>query len=282
MKLIPIDAGNFWLDGGAMFGVVPKVLWSKHYPCDENNLCNWALRSLLIDEGDRKILIDTGMGDKQDDKFFSHFTVSNKNQLMESLAEHGYCEDDITDVVLSHLHFDHVGGAVIRQEDGSLTTRFPKAKHWVSKAQWEWATHPNAREKASFLQENILPIKECGQLELIEEDTQISDSIYVKIFNGHTIGQIIPFVEYKGKTVAFMADLLPSTAHVPMAWVMSYDIQPLLTLEDRARFYKEAIEKDMIVFLQHDMHNEACTLTETPKGVRVKETFTLEEYFSKA
>ncbi|MFA8449111.1 MAG: MBL fold metallo-hydrolase [Bacteroidales bacterium] len=279
MKLIPIDAGNFWLDGGAMFGVVPKVVWSKHYPSDENNLCNWALRSLLIDEGDRKILIDTGMGNKQEDAFYDRYKLSNKNQLLASLKQNGYEPTEITDVILTHLHFDHVGGAITQSEKGDLVTSFPNAKYWVSKSQWEWATHPNPREKASFLMDNILPIQECGQLKLIGEEFPISENIYARIFNGHTIGQIIPYIKYKGKTIAFMADLLPSVAHIPLAWIMSYDVQPLQTLEDRKRFYKEAIQDDMIIFLQHDLLHEACRLQETPKGVRVKDTFTLQEFF---
>ncbi len=279
MKLFAIETGNLKLDGGAMFGVVPKVMWSKVYPADENNLCNWAMRCLLIDDGERAILIDNGIGDKQDEKFLKHYYLNGDFSLEFSLKEHGYTFDDITDMILTHLHFDHCGGSIKYNEKGELVPAFKNATYWVSKAQYEWATNPNRREKASFLKENIFPIKESGQLNLIEEEGEIIPNIYVKIFNGHTNGQVIPHIKVNGKTIAFMADLLPSTAHIPMPWVMSYDTKPLLTLKDKERFFKEALKEDVILFFEHDLYNECCTLQMTDKGVRVKDTFKLKELF---
>jgi glyoxylase-like metal-dependent hydrolase (beta-lactamase superfamily II) len=234
---------------------------------------------MLIVDGDRKILIDSGVGDKQDDKFFSHYYLNGEETLESSLAQLGYTVDDITDNILTHLHFDHVGGSVRYNKEGILEPTFKNATYWVSKAQWEWARHPNRREKASFLTENILPIMEKGKLNLIEEEGEILPNIVARIYNGHTDGQIIPHIQYKGKTIAFMGDLLPSTAHIPMPYVMSYDTRPLLTLKDKKRFFTEAVEKDYILFFEHDLYNECCNLQETPKGVRAKETFTLNEYF---
>jgi len=279
MKIYPLLTGNLKLDGGAMFGVVPKVIWNKLYPSDENNLCNWAMRCLLIVDGDRKILIDSGVGDKQSDKFFKHYYLNGDDSLEKSLNKLGYTVDDITDNILTHLHFDHVGGSVRYNDLGELVPTFKNAQYWVSKAQWEWATNPNRREKASFLTENILPILEKGTLNLIEEESEILPNIEARIFNGHTDGQIIPFIKYNDKIIAFMGDLLPSTAHVPMPYVMSYDTRPLLTLEDKKKFFDEAIEKDIILFLEHDLYNECCNLQRTDKGAVVKDTFSLKEYF---
>jgi len=279
MEIYPILTGNLKLDGGAMFGVVPKVIWNKLYPSDENNLCNWTMRCLLIVDGDRKILIDSGVGDKQNDKFFSHYYLNGDDTLEKSLEKLGYTTDDITDNILTHLHFDHVGGSVKYNSDKELVPTFKNATFWVSKAQWEWATNPNRREKASFLKENIIPIMENSKLNLIEDESEILPNIFVKIFNGHTDGQIIPCISYKDKKIAFMGDLLPSTAHIPMPYVMSYDTRPLVTLKDKERFFKEAINSDTILFFEHDLYNECCTLQMTDKGVRLKETFTLKEYF---
>ena len=279
MKVYPILTGNLKLDGGAMFGVVPKVIWNKLYPADENNLCNWAMRCLLIVDGDRKILIDSGVGDKQDDAFFGHYYLNGDDTLEKSLANLGYTFDDITDHILTHLHFDHVGGSVRYNASGQLEPTFKNATYWISKAQWEWAIQPNRREKASFLSENILPIMEHAKLNLIEKDTEILPNITARIYNGHTEGQIIPQISYRNKTIAFMGDLLPSTAHIPMPYVMSYDTRPLLTLEDKKKFFSEAIADDYILFFEHDLYNECCNLKETPKGVRMKEAFTLESYF---
>lgn len=278
MKLYSIETGNFKLDGGAMFGVVPKVLWSKQYPADENNLCNWAMRCLLVVDGDRKILIDNGIGDKQDERFLKHYYLNGEDTLDKSLAALGFTKDDITDMVLSHLHFDHTGGSIEWNEDRStLRPAFKNARYWVSRAQWEWATKPNNREKASFLAENILPIQESGQLQIIEEEGEIFPHFSVKLFDGHTDGQIIPHINYHGRTVVFMADLLPSTVHIPIPWVMAYDTRPLLTLKEKEAFFKEAIEKEYVLFFEHDIYNECCTIQDTPKGPRVKEVFSLKD-----
>jgi len=279
MKLYPINTGNLKLDGGAMFGVVPKVIWNKLYPADENNLCNWAMRCLLIIDGDRKILIDNGMGNKQDERFLKHYYLNGDDTLTKSLAKYGLTADDITDNIITHLHFDHVGGAIKYDKNGDLVPTFKNAKYWVSKAQWEWANNPNRREKASFLEENILPIQQHGKLRLVEKEGEILPNIEIRFFDGHTDGQIIPYIKYKEKTIVFMGDLLPSTAHIPMPYVMSYDTRPLLTLEDKKRFFAEAVKNDYILFFEHDLYHECCNLQETAKGVREKETFSLKEYF---
>jgi glyoxylase-like metal-dependent hydrolase (beta-lactamase superfamily II) len=280
MKLYPIETGNLKLDGGAMFGVVPKSLWNKVYPADEKNLCNWAMRCLLIVDGDRKILIDNGIGDKQNEDFLRHYYLNGDDTLEKSLAKYGYTPDDITDMILSHLHFDHCGGSIKYSPDKTeFKLAFKNATYWVSKPQYEWAIQPNRREGASYLKENILPIEESGHLKLIEKETEILPNIFVRLFNGHTEGQIIPIIKATNKTIAYMADLLPSTAHIPMPWVMAYDTKPLVTFKDKERFYKEALEGDYILFFEHDIINECCTLQETKKGVRVKETFELKEVF---
>ena len=280
MKLFAIETGNLKLDGGAMFGVVPKVMWQKVYPADENNLCNWSMRCLLIDDGERVILIDNGIGVKQDEKFLKHYYLNGEATLESSLAKYGYSADDITDMILTHLHFDHCGGSIKYNEEGNLVPAFKNAKYWVSKVQYDWATNPNRREKSSFLKENILPIYESGQLNLIEEEGEIIPGVSIKIFNGHTEGQIIPHVKVNGKTIAFMADLLPATVHIPMPWVMSYDTKPLITLQDKERFFKEALEEETILFFEHDLYNECCTIQMTEKGVRLKKTFKLSELFN--
>jgi glyoxylase-like metal-dependent hydrolase (beta-lactamase superfamily II) len=271
MKLYPIETGNLKLDGGAMFGVVPKVLWQKAYPCDENNLCNWSMRCLLVVDGERKILIDNGIGEKQDENWLKHYYLNGDATLESSLKKIGFKPEDITDVILTHMHFDHCGGSVKwnKGKTGYLLA-FPNAKYWTSKQQFDWATHPNRREKASFLKENILPIQESGQLELVEEEGEYIPGIEFKMYHGHTEGQVIPHIKYNGKTVVFTADLMPSAAHIPMPWIMAYDTKPLQTLDDRERFYAEALANDYILFLEHDLYNEACSLEETPKGVRVK------------
>lgn len=275
MQLHKIETGNLKLDGGAMFGVVPKSIWNRSYPADENNLCNWSMRCLLVVDGDRKILIDNGIGDKQDERFLKHYHLNGDDTLEKSLASLGFTSDDITDMVLTHLHFDHCGGSIIKNESGELVPAFKNATYWVSTPQWKWATNPNRREKASFLKENIFPIEESGQLRLIEQDEEIFPGFRMVFFNGHTEGQMIPHITYKDKTIVFMADLLPSTAHVPMPYVMAYDTKPLITLQDKERFFKEAIEKDYVLFFEHDLQNECCTLQQTDKGPRVKETFQL-------
>ena len=278
MKLYSIATGNLKLDGGAMFGVVPKTLWSKVYPADENNLCNWAMRCLLIVDGHRKVLIDDGIGDKQDWNFLRHYYLNGEDTLEGSLARLGYSREDITDVILTHLHFDHCGGSVIWNRDRTgYELAFPNATYWTSRQQYNWAIEPNRREVVSFLKENILPIEESGHLQLIEEEGEIIPNITAKIYSGHTEGQVIPHIKYNGRTVVFMADLLPSTAHIPMPWIMGYDTRPLETFKDKERFYKEALENDYILFLEHDLYHECCNLQMTEKGVRLKETFTLEE-----
>ena len=281
MKLFAIETGNLKLDGGAMFGVVPKVMWNKVYPADENNLCNWSMRCLLIDDGERIILIDNGIGDKQDEKFLKHYYLNGDFTLESSLKEHGYTTDDITDMVLTHLHFDHCGGSIKYNENQELVPAFKNAKYWVSRAQYEWATNPNRREKASFLKENILPIKESGQLNIIEEEGEFIPNIVAKIYDGHTQGQIIPHIKINGETLAYTADLFPSTAHIPMPWIMAYDTKPLITLKDRERFFKESLETNTVLFFEHDLYNECCTLEMTERGVKVKETFSLSELMNK-
>ncbi len=279
MQLYPVETGNLKLDGGAMFGVVPKVLWQKQYPADENNLCNWAMRCLLIVDGNRKILIDNGIGNKQDEKWLKHYYLNGDNSLESSLAKHGFSSNDITDVILTHMHFDHCGGSVKWNDDNSdFELAFPNATYWTSQKQYDWATKPNRREQASFLKENILPIKESGKLELIDKEGEYIPNISFRLYDGHTDGQVIPLINYNGKTIVFMADLLPATAHIPMPWVMAYDTRPLLTLKDKERFFKEAIENDYILFFEHDLYNEACTLKETPKGPRLDKKGKLKDF----
>lgn len=281
MKLYPIETGNFKLDGGAMFGVVPKVLWSKAYPCDENNLCNWSMRCLLVVDGDRIILIDNGIGEKQDEKWLKHYYLNGDATLEGSLADAGFTPDDITDVILTHMHFDHCGGSVKWNVDHTgYELAFPNATYWTSRQQFDWATKPNRREKASFLKENILPIQESGKLKLIEEEGEYIPNIEFKLYHGHTEGQLIPHIKYNGKTVVFMADLMPSAAHIPMPWIMAYDTKPLQTLKDRERFYEEAMKDDYILFFEHDINNEAGTIHETEKGVRINKVGQLSDFVS--
>jgi len=259
-----------------MFGVVPKVIWNKLYPCDENNLCNWSMRCLLIETNDRKILIDCGIGDKQSEKFLTNYYLNGDDTLDKSLAATGLTADDITDVILTHLHFDHCGGAVRWNEDKTdYIPTFKNATYITSKAQWEWATNPNNREKASFLKENILPIMEKGKIRLIDDDCELFPDISVRIFNGHTDGQVIPFIRYKDKTIVYMADLLPSSAHIPLPYVMSYDTRPLITLKEKEAFMNEGAKNGYILFFEHDLYRECCTVQETEKGVRMKDSFAL-------
>lgn len=277
MKLYSIETGNLKLDGGTMFGVVPKALWSKVYPCDKDNLCNWAMRCLLVVDKDRRVLIDNGIGDKQDWKFLKHFYLNGEDTLESSLAKYGYSKEDITDVILTHLHFDHCGGSVVWNKDRTgYELAFPNATYFVSYQQYQWAVQPNRRESPSYLKENILPMEESGQLTLIVEEGEILPNISVKLYHGHTEGQIIPQINYKGKTLVFMADLLPSTAHIPMSWIMAYDTRPLETLKDKERFYNEAIQNNYVLFFEHDLYNECCTLKVTEKGVGVGDAFELQ------
>ncbi|HOS47846.1 MAG TPA: MBL fold metallo-hydrolase [Bacteroidia bacterium] len=278
MKLHTIDTGFFKLDGGAMFGVVPKSMWQKLNAPDENNMCTWAMRCLLIEDGNKLILIDNGIGNKQDDKFFGHYFLHGDTNLDQSLKAAGFSKDDITDVFLTHLHFDHCGGSIEWNKDKTgFIPAFKNAHFWSNANHWEWATKPNAREKASFLKENILPIQESGQLKLTEDGAEPFAGVKVKYMNGHTDGMMLPHINYKGKTVVFMADLLPSVGHIPLPYVMAYDTRPLLTLSEKAAFLNEAAEKEYILFFEHDPINQCCTLQQTEKGVRLKETFRLEE-----
>ncbi|HLK27082.1 MAG TPA: MBL fold metallo-hydrolase [Puia sp.] len=291
MKLYTINTGFFKLDGGAMFGVVPKTMWSKLNAPDVNNLCTWAMRLLLIEDGNKLILIDNGIGNKQDEKFFSHYYLHGDETLDSSLAKYGFHRDDITDVFLTHLHFDHCGGSIMR-DDEKLIPAFKNATYWSNKNHWKWATEPNDREKASFLRENILPIKESGQLKFVnrslynEQDylsaienqpLEIVDKISIRFVNGHTNSMMLPQISYKGRTIVFMADLLPSTAHLPIPYVMAYDMFPLTTLNEKKSFLNEAVNNNYILFLEHDPVNECCDLQMTERGVREKNVFKLEE-----
>lgn len=274
MKLTSIPTGNFKLDGGAMFGVVPKSLWQKSYPADENNMINMALRCLLFETDDQKIIIDTGIGTKQDAKFFGHYHLSGDDTLEKSLLNAGLKPEDITDVILTHLHFDHCGGTVKRNGENFELT-FPNATHWISESQWEWATQPNRREKASFLTENFIPIMQSGKLRLFKDSFHFSEDIFIKLYNGHTEGQAIPFVKYNGKTIVYMADLIPTASHLPLPYIMAYDTRPLISLTEKEDFLNEAVEKDYILFFEHDFYHEACTLARGEKGIVVNKFVTV-------
>ena len=276
MKLYTIETGFFKLDGGAIFGVVPKTIWNKLNPADENNLCSWAMRCLLIEDGKRLILVDNGIGDKQDAKFFSHYYLHGTDTLDKSLAAHGFHRDDITDVFLTHLHFDHCGGSIVRQGD-QLVPAFKNATYWSNADHWKWATEPNEREKASFLKENILPIQESGQLKFVEhkEGVAFKEHMQIRFVNGHTDAMMLPQLRYKDQTILYMADLLPSIGHIPLPYVMAYDMFPLTTLGEKKRFLQEALDNKYILFFEHDPVHECCYLQQTEKGIRAGETFKL-------
>jgi len=284
MKLYSVNTGYFKLDGGAMFGVVPKSIWNKINPADENNMCSWALRCLLIEDGNRLILVDNGMGDKQDAKFFSYYYLHGDDTLDKSLAKHGFHRDDITDVFLTHLHFDHCGGSIIR-DGGKLVPAFKNATYWSNEAHWEWALNPNDREKASFLKENIIPIKESGQLKFIPEIPEVKANLVGSFYgnlnilfvNGHTAAMMIPKIKYKDKTIVYMADLLPSQGHIPIPYIMAYDIYPLKSMNEKKTFLREALQNDYILFFEHDPQYECCTLHQTERGIRPKNFFKLDE-----
>ncbi len=277
MKLYSVNTGYFKLDGGAMFGVVPKTIWNKLNPADSNNLCSWAMRCLLIEDGDRLILVDNGIGNKQDEKFFGHYYLHGDDSLDSSLQKLGFHRNDITDVFLTHLHFDHCGGSIERDGD-KLVPAFKNATFWSNLRHWEWATEPNDREKASFLKENILPIEQSGQLKFIEPTNGVAfiDNISVRFANGHTDAMMLPQISYKGHTIVFMADLLPSIGHIPIPYVMAYDMFPLTTLHEKKQFLQEATDKQYLLFFEHDPVHECCTLQMTEKGIRHKDIFTLE------
>ena len=279
MKFYTIETGNFKLDGGAMFGVVPKTMWNRLNPADENNMCTWALRCLLVEHEDRVILVDTGMGNKQSDKFKSHFHPHGDMDLYSSLAAKGFVSEDITDVILTHFHFDHVGGAVIFDRDKNLIPAFPNARYWSNRKHFDWAMHPNMREKASFLKENFVPLKENAVLSLVDGDKEykMMDRINFRFYYGHTEAMLIPEFEMdNGHKLIYMADLMPSTAHVRLPYVMSYDIRPLDTLEERKSFYERAISEESYLFLEHDPFNEIFTIARDEKGrYSVGETLSL-------
>lgn len=292
MKLHTINTGNFKLDGGAMFGVVPKAIWNKLNPADENNMCSWSMRCLLIEDGNRLILVDTGIGNKQDEKFFGHYYLHGTDTIDRSLASLGFNRNDITDVFLTHLHFDHCGGCIVREGD-KLVPAFPNAVYWSNEQHWDWAVNPNEREKASFLKENILPIQESGQLKFISHavggnmigetsgsklaEQSFTDNISVLFADGHTESMMLPKIRYKDKTIVFMADLLPSLGHIPIPYVMAYDMFPLTTLKEKRSFLQTALDENYILFFEHDPVNECCVLQQTEKGIRAGETFRLNE-----
>ena len=278
MKIYTVPTGNMKLDGGAMFGVVPKVLWSRQYQADENNLLTISMRSLFIVDGDRKILFDNGVGDKQDDKFFGYYYLSGNDTLEGSLNKLGYSPEDITDMVLTHLHFDHCGGSVKYNDDRTkLQTVFTNAKYWVGKPQWELAQNPNRLEGASLLEENIKPIGESGQMELIEDDFQLTPNVKLRLFHGHTVGQIVGLIKYGDKTIVNTGDLIPLLGNISMSWVCGYDTQPLVTLREKGAFLKESLENDYIYYFYHDLENECCTLKDTIKGIRPERIFKISE-----
>jgi glyoxylase-like metal-dependent hydrolase (beta-lactamase superfamily II) len=286
MKIYPIETGNFKLDGGAMFGVVPKTLWQRTNPADANNLIDIGARSLLVEEGDRLILVDTGLGNKQSDKFFSHYHRWGKHSLEGSLRKWGFHKENITDVFMTHLHFDHCGGSIQWNKDRTgYEPAFKNAVFWSNEAHWKWATAPNPREKASFLKENLLPMEDSGQLKFVQraqdsflETTELGFSI--RFVDGHTEKQMLPQIRYKDKTIVFMADLIPTVGHIPLVYVIGYDTRPLLTMEEKAKFLNEAVEKNYYLFFEHDAHHELCTLKNTEKGVRLDQTFTFDEVFN--
>jgi prepilin-type processing-associated H-X9-DG protein len=282
MQIHVLNTGFFKLDGGAMFGVVPKTIWQKTNPADDFNMCTWAMRSLLIEDGNRLILVDTGIGNKQSDKFFSHYFLHGTDSLDGNLQKLGFSKDDITDVFLTHLHFDHCGGSIEWNESKSgYRPAFNNATFWSTENHWEWATRPNPREKASFLSENILPIQESGQLKFLQRQDNFTSNCFQNInvlfVDGHTESMMIPHITYKGRTIVFMADLLPSVGHIPLPYVMGYDTRPLITLSEKETFLNRAADEEFILFFQHDSVNECCTVHHSEKGVRLKETFAFSE-----
>ena len=281
MKIYPIETGSFKLDGGAMFGVVPKTIWQKTNPADARNLIDMSMRCMLIEDGKRLILIDTGLGSKQSDKFFGYYHLFGNFSLESSLAKHGFYRDDITDVFLTHLHFDHCGGVIEwNSQKTLLQPAFKNAKFWSNDNHWNWAIEPNPREKASFLKENINPIRESGQLNFITNNSLEQIGFNVLFMDGHTEKQMLPKLSYKGKTLVFMADLLPTIGHIPLPYVMGYDTRPLLTIKEKAIFLKEAADNNYYLFLEHDAYNEICTVQHTEKGVRLKETHKFTDIFN--
>ena len=280
MKIYPIETGNFKLDGGAMFGVVPKTIWQRTNSADARNLIDMSMRCMLIEEGDKLTLIDTGLGKKQSEKFFGHYFLYGNDSLDKSLANHGFHKDDITDVFLTHLHFDHCGGTIQWNKNKTgYEPAFKNAKVWSHKNHWNWAINPNPREKASFLKENILPIQQSGQLHFIK-DAKKQLGFDVFLMDGHTEKQMLPKLQYQNKTIVFMADLLPTVGHIPLPYVMGYDTRPLLTIKEKEFFLNEAADKEYFLYLEHDAYNEVCTVKHTDKGVRLKETYKFTDIFN--
>jgi glyoxylase-like metal-dependent hydrolase (beta-lactamase superfamily II) len=286
MNLYSIETELFKLDGGAMFGVVPKVIWNEINPADEKNLCTWAMRCLLIEDGKRLILVDNGIGNKQDERFLRYYYLHGDNTLDKSLAKHGFHRDNITDVFLTHLHFDHCGGSIVREGD-KLVPAFKNAVYWSNEVHWQWAIKPNEREKASFLKENILPIQESGQLQFIQtpeeastnklRSTAFTENISVRFVSGHTNSMMLPQINFKDKTIVYMADLLPSAGHIPLPYVMAYDMFPLTTLNEKRMFLNEALDNNYILFFEHDPKIECCDLKMTERGIRMGNSFSLKE-----
>lgn len=274
MQLHTINTGLFKLDGGAIFGVVPKSIWQKTNPADENNLCTLAMRCLLVENQNRLILIDTGIGHKQSEKFLSHYCLHGDDTLIKSLHQKRFSADDITDVFLTHLHLDHVGGAVI-SEDDLLKPTFKNATYWSNEKHWNWAINPNDREKASFLKENILPLQESGQLKFINPDASFTGNFSVRYVSGHTKAMMLPQISYKNKTLVYVADLIPTAGHIPLPYIPAYDMFPLQTLQEKKEFLSEAADQNYILVFEHDPENECCTVKKTEKGVRVNEIFKL-------
>lgn len=278
MKLLTIDTGFFKLDGGAMFGVVPKVIWNRLNPADENNLCNWAMRCMLVEDGDRLVLIDTGIGSKQNEKFFSYYYLNGNDSLEKSLNKNGYSADDITDVLHTHLHFDHCGGSVKWNKDRTgYEPAFKNAVYWTHEKHWSHANNPNPREKASFLKENFVPLQDAGVLKFVPDSLKVTGNIRVQLVYGHTEAMMIPYITYGDITVVYMADLMPSSAHISPTYAMGYDIRPLDTMAERSAFGKEAVENKYILFFEHDPVTECATLAYTEKGPAVAEKFKLSE-----
>jgi glyoxylase-like metal-dependent hydrolase (beta-lactamase superfamily II) len=282
MNLYSIETGNFMLDGGAMFGVVPKSLWNKVYPADKNNMCNLSLRCLLIETKEQLILIDTGLGNKQNDKFFGHYYLNGTDTLEKSLQKAGFNKTDVTDVILTHLHFDHCGGAVEKEGDSGFRPAFPNARFWISGPQWHWAMEPNQREKASFLLENFEPLEKTGTLNFINREGKFNNEIELRLFNGHTEGLMIPFIHYKNRTLVYVSDLIPTAFHIPLSWICGFDTRPLLSMNAHNLFLEEALNKSYTLFFEHDIYHECCILEDTEKGVRMKESFTLRDFTQKS
>ncbi|MBN2214889.1 MAG: MBL fold metallo-hydrolase [Bacteroidales bacterium] len=273
MRLAGIETGNFKLDGGAMFGVVPKSLWQMVYPADENNMCNLSLRALFIEDENRKILIDAGLGRKQNEKFFGYYYLNGNDSLDKSLSKEGISKSDITDVILTHLHFDHCGGAVeYDQNKKAFQATFPGATYWCSNDQWNWAMNPNLREKPSYLKENMLPLHESGQLKPFKHDFDLTPNVRIRLYNGHSQGMAVPFIRYQGRIIVYVSDLIPTSAHIPLSWICGYDTQPLLSLKEKEKFLDEAFRNNYILFFEHDLNTVCCTLQETEKGIRMKDS----------